>query len=245
MHSHLRHVAVLIPACNEEDLLPRCIASVLAAGHALPSDITFDVVIAIDSSTDKSLEIASELVRGYGTVVSTNARSVGAARALAAEVALARYAGPLNPSVDRLLDRCWLANTDADCRVPPHWLSDQLLFARDGVEAIAGTVDVDSFEEHDCGVPERFRASYAIHPDGSHPHIHGANLGVRADAYRRAGGWAELATAEDHDLWERLRLCGSRRVSIAKMKVITSGRRVGRAPFGFAGALSAHNEAAA
>jgi hypothetical protein len=28
------------------------------------------------------------------------------------------------------------------------------------------------------------------------------------------------------------------------MKVVTSGRRVGRAPFGFADALSAHNAAA-
>ena len=49
-----------------------------------------------------------------------------------------------------------------------------------------------------------FRETYEIRPDGSHPHVHGANLGVRADAYLRAGGWADLRTAEDHDLWRRL-----------------------------------------
>ena len=218
-------------------MLQRCLQSVLVAGATLPREITFDIVVAIDSSTDRTLDIAEDLVRGIGAVVCTEARAVGSARALAAEVALDRYHGPL--------DRCWLANTDADCLVPSNWLTELWLLAEEGVEAIAGTVGVDSFEEHDSGVEERFRTSYLIHPDGSHPHVHGANLGVRADAYLRAGGWAQRTTAEDHDLWERLRVAGSRRISVAKMRVSTSGRRVGRAPLGFAGALAAHNVAAA
>jgi hypothetical protein len=92
-------------------------------------------------------------------------------------------------------------------------------------------------------VDEQFRKTYLIHPDGSHPHVHGANLGVRADAYLRAGGWQSLATAEDHDLWNRLLEIGSSRRSIGHMTVLTSGRRIGRAPRGFAGALIALNEA--
>jgi glycosyltransferase involved in cell wall biosynthesis len=230
------HIGVLIPARNEEDLLPRCLRSVLAACLLLPADVTFDIVVAVDSSTDGTLQIARKMVKGYGTVVTTEAGSVGRARALAAEVMLQRYPGPL--------DRCWLANTDADCCVPVAWLSDQLMLAADNIDAIAGTVDVDSFGEHTPGVDERFRNSYLIYPDGSHPHIHGANLGVRADAYVRAGGWGDLATAEDHDLWQRLLREGSRRISAGWMRVLTSGRRVGRAPFGFADALSAHNTAA-
>jgi glycosyltransferase involved in cell wall biosynthesis len=237
MRNRCRHIAVLIPARNEEVLLPRCLESVLVAGCALPPEVTFDVVVAIDSSTDGSREIAEALVSGFGKVVSTEARSVGSARALAAAIALKRYRGPL--------DRCWLANTDADCQVPATWLCDQWLFAEDGAEAVAGTVDVDSFEEHDPGVEELFRNTYLIHADGSHPHIHGANLGVRADTYLRAGGWAHRTTAEDHDLWGRLLREGSRTISDAKLKVLTSGRRAGRAPFGFADALAAHNVAAA
>jgi glycosyltransferase involved in cell wall biosynthesis len=229
------HIGVLIPARNEEALLPRCLKSVLAARSRLPADVTCDIVVAVDSSTDRTLRIAKKMVRGRGTVVSTDAGLVGGARALAARVMLARYRGPL--------DRCWLANTDADCRVPPTWLKEQLTLASDDIEAIAGTVAVDSFVEHTFGV-ERFEKSYLIYPDGSHPHVHGANLGVRADAYLKTGGWGELGTAEDHDLWERLLHIGANRISVGSMKVVTSGRRVGRAPFGFADALSAHNAAA-
>jgi glycosyltransferase involved in cell wall biosynthesis len=231
------HIAVLIPARNEEELLPRCIDSVLEACLHLPAEVTFDVVVAIDSSTDQSILIAKQMLRGYGVVVSTSAGAVGPTRALAAETALDRYSGPLN--------RCWLANTDADCYVPITWLSDQLLLARAETKAIAGTVEVDSFSEHDPGVEERFRSAYLIHADGSHPHIHGANLGARADAYLKAGGWGQLSTAEDHDLWGRLVRTTNAHLSVAAIRVLTSGRRAGRAPHGFADALAAHNVAAA
>jgi cellulose synthase/poly-beta-1,6-N-acetylglucosamine synthase-like glycosyltransferase len=228
------HIGVLIPARNEEELLPRCLRSVLRARAALPPDVTCDIVTVVDSSTDRTYELASNLVsHGRGVVVETQAGVVGAARSLAADIALQRYDGP--PV------RCWLANTDADCCVPEKWLLDQLALAQAGVGAVTGIVDVDDFREHDAGVAQRFRETYAIYPDGRHPHVHGANLGVRADAYLRAGGWRKLATAEDHDLWNRLKKAGCNCVSFARMSVMTSGRRVGRAPHGFAGALAAHN----
>jgi hypothetical protein len=166
-------------------------------------------------------------------VVVTDAGQVGNARALAAKMALRRYKGPRK--------RCWLANTDADCAVPSDWLLRQLAVAQRGVEAVAGIVEVDSFAEHKPEVKELFRLSYTIRPDGTHPHVHGANIGVRADAYLRTGGWMEIATAEDHDLWGRLQRGGHERLSDATLHVLTSGRRVGRAPLGFAGALASHN----
>lgn len=237
MNSSSWHICVLIPACNESELLPRCLESVIAARSKLPSQVTCDIVVAVDSSTDDTRELAETLLHGIGTVISIDVQSVGQARAFAAEVAFARYAGPMK--------RCWLANTDADCSVPDSWLNDQLALAEQNVEAVAGVVDVDTFQEHKPHVRARFYATYHIHEDGSHLHVHGANLGIRADAYLRAGGWAALTTAEDHDLWNRLRSVGSIRMSIAKLRVWTSGRRVGRAPQGFADALAAHNEAAA
>ena len=230
------HVIVVVPARNEEELLPRCLASILQAQARLPLTVTCDIVVAVDGSDDGTLRMAQDGIGAKGMVVELNVRSVGAARQLGCEVALERYAGPLH--------RCWLANTDADCEVPSAWLLDQVRMAQRGIAAVAGTVDVDSFEEHMPGVRELFRTSYLVHADGTHPHVHGANLGIRADAYVRAGGWARLATAEDHDLWSRLGTNGCHRVSDAGLQVMTSGRRVGRAPLGFAGALAAHNEVA-
>ena len=126
--------------------------------------------------------------------------------------------------------------------MPPDWLVDQLQLAEHEVEAVAGTVSVDNFDDHEPAVADRFRNSYTIGSDGTHPHIHGANLGLRADAYMRAGGWADLSTAEDHDLWGRLVRVGAKTVSTARIEVVTSGRRTGRAPRGFADALAAHNQ---
>jgi glycosyltransferase involved in cell wall biosynthesis len=237
MRGYPWHVAVLIPALNEEQLMARCLTSVIEAISCLPGEVTSDVIVVDDNSADRTAVIAKEILGRSGTVVRARANSVGTARAMAAQQGLARYRGPL--------ERCWLANTDADCVVPPSWLIDQLSLANRGAEAIAGTVSVDSFAEHGPEVAGRFRETYKIEPDGSHAHVHGANLGIRADAYIRAGGWADMVTAEDHDLWRRMIRARSALVSTSRTQVITSGRRIGRAPSGFAAALAAHNHPAA
>lgn len=237
MHSGW-HVSVLIPARDEEALLPRCLQSVLAATARLDTFTTSDIVVVADSSTDHTAQIARDILgRSFMStscdVLVATIGAAGAARALAANYALNRR---------RSLEQWWLANTDADCIVPSTWLTDQLQLAARGVEAIAGTVSVDSFEEHGPAVAERFRASYTIAPNGWHPHVHGANFGVRADSYLKAGGWSSIQTGEDHDLWRRLAAIRATVVSTARIEVVTSGRRVGRAPHGFADALASHNE---
>jgi glycosyltransferase involved in cell wall biosynthesis len=237
MNHRIDHIAVLIPARNEEALLPECIQSVMDASNALPAPLAAHIVIVVDSSTDKTYEIAKDLVKANGQVLTTHSASAGAARALAARAALARYAG--NPA------HFWLANTDADCRVPRDWLVQQLTLAQMGAEAVAGIVHVEDFSEHRPGTEQFFRETYLIRPDGTHPHVHGANIGIRADTYVRAGGWSELATGEDHDLWRRISDSKGVKLSDAKLRVLTSGRRIGRAPSGFAEALSAWDRAVA
>jgi glycosyltransferase involved in cell wall biosynthesis len=226
------HIAVLIPARNEELLLPRCLDSVLTARATLPPGVTSDVVVVSDNSTDRTIELAQTLLCSNGAVLQADAGRVGIARAMAAQVALERHQG--------LLSRCWFANTDADCEVPSTWLLDHLQIACKGYAAVAGIVDVHDFSEHLPIVEESFRRAYRIEADGTHPHVHGANLGIRADAYVMAGGWGALATGEDHDLWGRLQIVGGSQLSDARLQVLTSGRRVGRAPSGFAEALAAH-----
>ncbi len=227
------HIAVVIPACNEESLLPACLRSVARACALLPEGVTWDVVVVCDSCTDRTLELAQASFVTEGAVLAVEEHCVGNARAVASETAMRRSPVPAS--------RCWLANTDADCEVPATWLLEHLRIAREGYVAAAGIVDVADFSEHDGQVAGLFRTTYRIERDGTHPHVHGANLGVRADAYRRAGGWAALATGEDHALWSRLRMGGGPLLNHARLCVLTSGRRTGRAPLGFAAALAAHN----
>lgn len=227
------HICILVPAHNEELLLPRCLNSILQACTSIPAMHTVDIILTVDSCSDQTHAIGTEILAEKGAVLPIKKANVGSARKYAALTALNRYKGAL--------DQCWLANTDADCQVPLNWLTHQLTHANTGVHGIAGIVKVDSYKEHTQDAAKKFEKSYTIHPDGSHPHIHGANLGIRADIYKKIGGWNELITAEDHDLWNRLSLSEINKISDASLFVYTSGRKVGRAPQGFANKLASYN----
>jgi hypothetical protein len=145
----------------------------------------------------------------------------------------------LRPARDQLAEvaraATWLATTDADSAVPARWLVDQLALAARGVEAVAGTIHVADWHDAPAGVDERFGAFYT--PPGSgddHSHVHGANLGVRADAYEAVGGFAPLRSGEDHALWRALHAAGRPCLATRAIPVVTSARRHGRAPGGFA-----------
>jgi glycosyltransferase involved in cell wall biosynthesis len=227
------HICIIIPARNEEKLISRCLSSVKAAVKNLPDFCTYDIVLAVDASTDRTFQIGKAIIADNGLVFNIDVQSVGTARQLATASALERYNGNLS--------QCWLANTDADCEISTKWLKLQLEHARSGIQALAGIISVDSFDEHNSYVCQRFTNTYTLYEDGTHPHVHGANFGVRADAWARAGGWNSINSGEDHDLWNRLKLLNIPMRANSSCCVVTSGRRVGRAPDGFAQALSAHN----
>ncbi len=224
-------VAVVVPAHDEAPRIGSCLRSVLASlEHA--SVAASSVVVVADRCNDGTARVAREVLGVAGDVVSVETGNVGAARRVGTSSAVRRL-GALGPW-SGLLDRVWLLSTDADTIVPARWVASHLAIADDGAAAVAGVVDVDSFVEHPPGTADRFAAQYLQHRDGSHPHVHGANLGVRADAYESVGGWPLAATGEDHRLWDALRSAGWPVVSSIDPRVTTSGRREGRAPDGFA-----------
>jgi len=136
-------------------------------------------------------------------------------------------------------ERLWIANTDADTIVPSDWIARQLPLADKGWAAIAGIVRVDRIDGRSGSIVDRVFADYAVERDGSHSHVHGANLGIRADAYISVGAWRNIALAEDHCLWSRLKAAQWPTLSTADLVVTTSGRLTGRAAGGFADTLRA------
>jgi glycosyltransferase involved in cell wall biosynthesis len=212
-------IGIVIPAHNEEASLARCLRSILAAARdpALAGEAVRTVVV-LDDCTDRSAEIA----RHYGVeTLALQARNVGVARAAGAQ---------------RLLEAGarWLAFTDADSRVSPGWLKAQLSLDAD---AVCGSICVDDWTAHSPDVRDYFRRTY-MDADG-HRHVHGANLGVSAQAYLRAGGFAPLACSEDVALVEQLEATGARIVWSAAPRVVTSARRAARARGGFGDTLCA------
>jgi glycosyltransferase involved in cell wall biosynthesis len=85
-------VSVLIPARDEEKLLPRCLESVLIAKSMLDAPITSDILVVADSSTDRTEQIAGDLLQRHGKVVNATVGTAGAARAIAAGWALSHVA---------------------------------------------------------------------------------------------------------------------------------------------------------
>jgi len=215
---------VVVPAHDEEALLPACLAALRRAAGAL--HVPVHLLVVADRCGDRTAAVA----RAEGArVISIAARKVGAARA-AGITELLRLTSGSDPSA------VWLATTDADTMVPPGWLRRQLEYAHAGWDIVLGTVTVTDWDGHPPHVPVAFAERYASGP-GPHPHVHGANLGIRASAYLAAGGFRPLRTAEDHALLAAATKAGCPVVHAADITVETSGRRAARAPRGFSNLL--------
>lgn len=235
---HIRQVAVVIPVHNEQQLLPGALAAVRAAADVLQEHrpaIDVTVLAALDSCTDASMAVAARVaaVDSRISLLQVSFRNVGGSRRAGIHTALQADSGGGLPYASPQL---WLANTDADSRVPENWLLRQVELADCGADAVLGTVEPDP-ETTDGDLLRRWHIRHRL--GEGHPHVHGANLGVRASAYVLAGGFPRLRSHEDRALAERLRKHGATVWSTDTIRVRTSGRTDARAPHGFGGYLLA------
>lgn len=218
-------VGVVIPARDEEVLLPACLESVRVAREVLRAQhptVRTEVFVVLDACHD---DTAGVVARHGVRPVTSRSGNVGAARALGVETA-AEWAE------DR--GGLWIASTDADSVVPPHWLLTQVHLAAHGRDLVVGTVSPRPLDLS----PEVLAAWHARHTlsDG-HEHVHGANLGFSLEAYHHVGGFAPLPVHEDVELVEAMRRASLDWVATGAIDVSTSGRRAARAPLGFASYL--------
>ena len=221
---------VVVPCRDEAHHIASCLESVMRSVASAGIDPhRFEVVVVADSCRDDTAAVARRLLRSSGHVIEIRAGSAGRARAVGTAYGLDRWG-----SVGA--DRIWTVHTDADTVVPGEWLRRHAHVANAGLAAVAGVVEVDSFDGYHPGLAAVHGAAYGG-PGDDHPHVHGANLGVRADAYLAVGGWAAIPSGEDHALWRAVRQAGYPTLATRSIRVVTSGRRHGRAPAGFAGYL--------
>ena len=222
-------IGVAVPAHNEEALLGACLDALLAAAcHPALDGEAVTVLVVLDACDDGSAAVVQQCQPLFAAVgvrlesIAVNERRVGAARAAGAK---------------RLLESGarWLAFTDADTRVAPSWLAEQLALDAD---VVCGSVAVDDWSPHGP-----VAAALRAHFDGfyqdrdGHRHIHGANLGVSAAAYRAAGGFEAVPCHEDVLLVQALERTGARFAWSARPRVFTSARTDARARDGFGDTL--------
>ncbi|MDW4916685.1 glycosyltransferase [Streptomyces californicus] len=221
-------VAVVIPARDEEALLPAALASVrAAAGHPGVGATPVLTVVVADTCKDATAAVA----RAAGAqVVPVGFRNVGRSRAAGVLTALSFFGDVPGP--------VWIASTDADSTVRPDWLAHQLARAAEGWDAVVGTVTADRWPPGKPHLAARYHRLYETTrpPSGRpwhHPHVHGANLGVGSRAYTAAGGFPPAALDEDRGLVDALERTGARILRTADCPVTTSTRTTPRAQGGF------------
>jgi glycosyltransferase involved in cell wall biosynthesis len=216
----LAKVAVVVPAHNELTHLPRCLRALGTAALCIPVPVL--TVVVLDATDDGS----DRLVGQFGPdvhFVSVDAGNVGAARAAGFEYARTEC-GSVDPA------STWYATTDADSVVPADWL---LQMTESNADMVLGVVRVTNWKHYPASVVRRYLRAYNS-KGCSHNHIHGANMGFRADAYWAVDGFRALPTGEDVELVDRFEAAKLRIHRDATLSVETSDRRDGRAPGGFA-----------
>lgn len=219
-------IGVVIPAHNEAEHIGATLdAMTRAAIHPALNGERVRVMLVLDSCDDATSDIVQAFCEAHDvSKMALSVRNVGMARAAGAS---------------QLLDdgARWLAFTDADTIVSPDWLVKQLALDAD---VVCGSIGIDDWSAHGAQsdfIREHFARTYTD-ADG-HRHIHGANLGVSAEAYRRVGGFRPLACSEDVALVEALQAVGANIAWSAAPRVSTSARGNARARGGFGDTLLA------
>lgn len=230
-HDPLPRIVVVVPAHNEADHLPACLRALTTAALCVPNPVV--TVVVLDNSDDGSDALAGEFGPDVH-FVTVDAGNVGAARA-----AGFRYARTV--LTEEETRDAWYATTDADSAVDADWLvcmTDPDLHAE--ADMVLGVVHVPVWRHFSPTVARRYLRAYRTKRSRGleHGHVHGANMGFRASAYWRVGGFRALPSGEDVDLVESFERAGLTVHRDRGLSVATSDRRDSRAPGGFGQYLS-------
>ena len=223
-------IGVVVPAHDEEPTIGPCLSALADSltGVRLPAAIC----VVADRCTDATVPIVEEVLPQAMIRIVDDRIPLGRLRDLGMRAVLAALADHDPADV-------WLLGTDADTRVSPDWVRNQIAHAEAGADAVTGLVDLLDAPHLTASLRSRYAEIVAagLWPE-SHDHVHGANFGVRASAFLDVGGYRSLHTGEDRDLWFRIRDAGFAVRQPLDLHVRTSSRLVGRARGGLAHMLA-------
>ena len=235
---------VAIPVKDEADSIGACLQALADQEGAVADQVvllinnTNDATVNVVRGLEPSLSVRVEVVEHQFAPGQADA---GHARRMAMQHAAVR-AGPNGV----------LLTTDADGRVAPDWLANNLRCLRDGADAVAGCAVIDpvdallipaALHEADaleCAYGDLLdEITSLLDPDPwdpwpRHTEHSGASICVTLDAYRRAGGIPAVPLGEDRLFFEALRRNDARIRHARDVRVTVSGRIMGRARGGMA-----------
>lgn len=190
----LPHVAILIPARNEADNLPRCLESLLCLDYPYEH---IEIWVGNDQSTDATGEIANDYAQQYECiqVLDIQPEYYGLTARSNVLAQLAKKAG-----------HDLLVFLDADMEVSPGWLTDMVMPTTQGFDLVSGYTEVEGkgllaqFQKSDWrNVITFLKAGADIGLPGT---ALGNNMLVTRKAYEAVGGYERIGPTftEDNDL---------------------------------------------
>ena len=237
-------IVVAIPARDESGLVGACLEALDAQVGAQLNHI----VLFANNCTDETAAAALAVPLQRGTTLHVIERDLppeqsnaGHARRMAMQCAAA-LAGPNGV----------LLTTDADGRVDPDWLAANLAALGAGADVVCGWAELDPIDwggipailheddARECAYDALCDELHALlDPDPAdplprHTQNSGASIAVTAAAFARCGGVPNVATGEDRALIAALRRVDARIRHAPEVRVVVSGRTVGRSAGGMA-----------
>ncbi len=201
-------ISVVIPAFNEEELIPRCLQAL--QNQTYPKE-NYEIIVVDNDSTDKTTQIAKKL--GAAVYRYTDIKKCGAARQFGTTKANA----PI------------IAFTDADCKVPHDWLATiDTLFKDPNLVCVGGKMLPDKNNPVLFCIYTFYDIFHLLNQHFHKTIIWGLNFAVRKSAFDKVGGFnTTLATSEDWDLAIRMqKKFGRKSVYYAKnLRVYSSTRK--------------------
>jgi hypothetical protein len=234
------NIVIGVPARDEAELLPACLASLdRTTRHARSHDLVAEVSVVVgahrclDATAMVARTALQRLPASTDVLREDEAVSVGTVRDRVVRRGLA-LVGDARPT--------WVLSTDADTVVGQDWVARVLAVAADHDSAcVVGLVTLDGWHG---GLAARRayrrvldrKLQRGVSGD-EHRHVYGANLAVRADAYLAVGGYPDALNGEDQQLVDALDAAGYPVARTSCTTVTTSGRTHGRAAGGLADLL--------
>lgn len=240
-----RHIAVALPAKDEEADLPDCLAALDTAAARYDGPVS--IAVLANNCHDGTAEVLARTklthARLHWTALSLLPAfaHAGWARRLAFDQAVSLLAAPGDV----------LACTDADTIVSPDWLARTVAHLEEGADAVAGRALTRRRDRAVLGKEAARRLNMlgryytaldwlrtepgALQdPWPRHYYEGGASIALTLELYRRIGGAPTPCVGEDRALFAAVREAGGRVRHPLDVRVFTSSRTQGRASGGMA-----------
>ncbi|MDX1951241.1 MAG: glycosyltransferase [Verrucomicrobiota bacterium] len=191
--------SIIVPAYNEEAMLPRTLAALKKAVQALPA--SHEIIVVNDASTDNTLQVAQD----HGArVISVECRQIAAVRNRGAAIASGEI----------------LLFVDADTIVPPETLVAMAEALKNDIVGGGAAMRFDSKPQFWARIfTSIFLSLYFLNKNAA-----GCFIFVRRTAFDKVGGFNERYFAgEEVHLSQSLKKIG--RMQILKEPVTTSARK--------------------